>query len=95
MFIGDHPKLKLTDEEKRIFTILFKQADTKNDGIVTGEVAITLFPRAKLSENILGEVRACMLELTMVELTSDRFGQCQIRKTAASCCKKTLQKLYV
>ena len=54
--VGDHPTLNLTAEEKRLFGVLFKQADTKGDGIVTGEVAITLFPKAKLSENILGEV---------------------------------------
>lgn len=46
----------LTREEERLFDILFKQADTKGDGIVTGEVAITLFFKTKLSENILGEV---------------------------------------
>lgn len=48
----------LTAEEKRLFAILFKQADTKGDGIVTGEVAITLFFKTKLSENTLGEVRS-------------------------------------
>jgi hypothetical protein len=54
--IGALPKLNLTDEERRIFNLLFKQADTKNDGIVTGEVAVTLFPRTKIPENTLGEV---------------------------------------
>jgi epidermal growth factor receptor substrate 15 len=57
---GDHPKLNLTAEEKRIFGALFKQADTKDGGVVTGEVAIALFPRAKLPEEILGQV--CCLD---------------------------------
>ncbi|KAF2432148.1 hypothetical protein EJ08DRAFT_695603 [Tothia fuscella] len=55
---GDHPKLNLTSEEKKIFGILFKQADTKDDGIVTGEAAINLFPRAKLPEAELGTIWA-------------------------------------
>jgi len=56
VFTGDHPSLNLTPEEKSLFGRLYKQADTKGDGIVTGEVAISLFPKAKLSENTLGEV---------------------------------------
>jgi epidermal growth factor receptor substrate 15 len=55
---GDHPNLNLTSEEKQLFGRLFKQADTKGDGIVTGEVAVSLFPKAKLSENTLGEIWA-------------------------------------
>jgi epidermal growth factor receptor substrate 15 len=54
--LGDHPNLNLTPEEKQLFGRLYKQADTKGDGIVTGEVAVSLFPKAKLSENTLGEV---------------------------------------
>jgi epidermal growth factor receptor substrate 15 len=56
--IGDHPNLNLTPEEKQLFARLYKQADTKGDGIVTGEVAVSLFPKAKLSENTLGEIWA-------------------------------------
>ncbi|KIV98998.1 uncharacterized protein PV09_09278 [Verruconis gallopava] len=56
--IGDHPSLNLTPEEKQLFGRLFKQADTKGDGIVTGEVAVSLFPKAKLSETTLGEIWA-------------------------------------
>ena len=56
--IGDHPNLNLTSEEKTLFGRLYKQADTKGDGIVTGEVAISLFPKSRLSENVLGEVRS-------------------------------------
>lgn len=56
--IGDHPNLNLTPEEKPLFARLFKLADTKGDGIVAGEVAISLFPKAKLSENTLGEIWA-------------------------------------
>jgi epidermal growth factor receptor substrate 15 len=55
-YLGDHPNLNLTPEEKQLFGRLYKQADTKGDGIVTGEVAVSLFPKAKLSENTLGEV---------------------------------------
>ena len=55
---GDHPNLNLTPEEKQLFGRLYKQADTKGDGIVTGEVAVSLFPKAKLSENTLGEIWA-------------------------------------
>jgi hypothetical protein len=90
---GALPKLNLTDEERRIFNLLFKQADTKNDGIVTGEVAVTLFPRTKIPENTLGEVWHTRTPLDLdLELTADRYGQWQTSRTVASCWGKTLQR---
>jgi epidermal growth factor receptor substrate 15 len=56
------PKLNLTEEERRVYNLLFKQADTKNDGIVTGDVAIPLFARTKIPEHTLGEVSGIVRE---------------------------------
>jgi hypothetical protein len=56
------PKLNLTEEERRVYNLLFKQADTKNDGIVTGDVAIPLFARTKIPEHTLGEVSGAVPE---------------------------------
>ncbi|TID20223.1 hypothetical protein E6O75_ATG07683 [Venturia nashicola] len=65
----------LTREEERLFDILFKQADTKGDGIVTGEVAITLFFKTKLSENILGEIWAMADTENRGFLLKDEFSK--------------------
>ncbi|KAF2146149.1 uncharacterized protein K452DRAFT_294753 [Aplosporella prunicola CBS 121167] len=48
--------LNLTPEEKRIFGELFRQADTEQMGVVTGEVAVKFFERTKLPPAVLGEI---------------------------------------
>ncbi|KKY22535.1 putative uba ts-n domain containing protein [Diplodia seriata] len=48
--------LNLTPEEKRVFGELFRQADTEQMGVVTGEVAVKFFERTKLPPQILGEI---------------------------------------
>jgi len=50
------PNLNLTPEEKRVYGQLFRQADTDNVGVVTGEVAVKFFERTKLESRILGEI---------------------------------------
>jgi epidermal growth factor receptor substrate 15 len=46
----------LTPEEKRVYGQLFRQADTGNAGIITGEVAFEFFKKTRLDFRILGEV---------------------------------------
>lgn len=58
--VEDTP-LNLTPEEKRVFGELFRQADTEQMGVVTGEVAVKFFERTKLPPQILGEVRAASI----------------------------------
>ncbi len=53
------PSLNLTPEEKRVFGQLFRQADSENIGVVTGEVAVKFFEKTRLEPRILGEV--CLL----------------------------------
>ena len=48
--------LNLTPEEKRVFGQLFRQADTENIGVVTGEVAVKFFEKTRLEPAVLGEV---------------------------------------
>ncbi|KAH7058928.1 hypothetical protein B0J12DRAFT_378350 [Macrophomina phaseolina] len=48
--------LNLTPEEKRVFGELFRQADTEQMGVVTGEVAVKFFERTKLPPQVLGEI---------------------------------------
>jgi hypothetical protein len=50
------PSLNLTPDEKRVFGHLFRQADTENIGVVTGEVAVKFFEKTRLEPRILGEV---------------------------------------
>ncbi|KAL3427570.1 UBA/TS-N domain-containing protein [Phlyctema vagabunda] len=50
------PSLNLTAEEKRVFGQLFRQADTENIGVVTGEVAVKFFEKTRLEPRILGEI---------------------------------------
>jgi epidermal growth factor receptor substrate 15 len=50
-------KQNYTPDELRFFGQLFKQCDTEGAGIVTGEAAVKLFQRTRLSEQVLGEVR--------------------------------------
>jgi hypothetical protein len=50
------PNLNLTPEEKRVYGQLFRQADSDNVGVVTGEVAVKFFEKTRLDSRILGEV---------------------------------------
>ncbi|ESZ94137.1 hypothetical protein SBOR_5491 [Sclerotinia borealis F-4128] len=50
------PTLNLSPEEKRVFGQLFRQADTENIGVVTGEVAVKFFEKTRLEPRILGEI---------------------------------------
>ncbi|PBP28053.1 putative UBA/TS-N domain containing protein [Diplocarpon rosae] len=52
----DAPSLNLTPEEKRVFGQLFRQADSENIGVVTGEVAVKFFEKTRLEPRILGEI---------------------------------------
>lgn len=49
--------LNLSPEEKRVFGQLFRQADSDNVGVVTGEVAVRFFDKTRLDSKTLGEVR--------------------------------------
>ncbi|KAI6783375.1 putative calcium-binding protein [Emericellopsis cladophorae] len=48
--------LNLTPDEKRLYGQLFRQADTGNAGVVTGEVAVKFFEKTRLDSRILGEI---------------------------------------
>ncbi|KAK4038143.1 tubulin alpha chain [Parachaetomium inaequale] len=50
------PNLNLTPEEKRVYGQLFRQADTDNVGVVTGEVAVKFFEKTRLDSRVLGEI---------------------------------------
>ena len=55
VFLGA-PNLNLTPEEKRVYGQLFRQADTDNVGVVTGEIAVKFFEKTRLDSRVLGEV---------------------------------------
>jgi epidermal growth factor receptor substrate 15 len=50
------PNLNLTPDEKRVYGQLFRQADTDNVGVVTGDIAVKFFEKTRLDSRILGEV---------------------------------------
>ncbi|KFY61316.1 hypothetical protein V497_02996 [Pseudogymnoascus sp. VKM F-4516 (FW-969)] len=50
------PNLNLTPEEVRVFGQLFREADSENIGVVTGEVAVTFFERTRLDPQVLGVI---------------------------------------
>ncbi|KAH9898721.1 hypothetical protein F4778DRAFT_742734 [Xylariomycetidae sp. FL2044] len=50
------PNLNLTPEEKRVYGQLFRQADTDNVGVVTGDVAVKFFEKTRLDSRVLGEI---------------------------------------
>lgn len=56
LFFTALPNLNLTPDEKRVYGQLFKQADTENVGVVTGEIAVKFFEKTRLDSRILGEV---------------------------------------
>jgi epidermal growth factor receptor substrate 15 len=53
---GERSQLTLSQEEKRLYGQLFKQGDPEGLGIVTGEVARTMFEKSGLAPNVLGEI---------------------------------------
>jgi hypothetical protein len=56
---ADYPaarNLNLTPEEKRVYSRLFRQADSDSVGVVTGDVAAKFFDKTRLDSSILGEV---------------------------------------
>ncbi|KAI0542068.1 hypothetical protein GGR58DRAFT_453873 [Xylaria digitata] len=55
-FGGAAPNLNLSPEEKRVYGLLFRQADTDNVGVVTGEVAVQFFEKTRLDSRVLGEI---------------------------------------
>lgn len=48
--------MNLSPEEKRVYGLVFHQADTESVGVVTGEVAVQFFEKTRLDSRILGEV---------------------------------------
>ena len=53
----DQPNLNLSPEERRLFGLVFKAADSEGIGVVTGDVALKFFPgKTKLPSEVLGEV---------------------------------------
>ncbi|KAK7203430.1 hypothetical protein BZA70DRAFT_79921 [Myxozyma melibiosi] len=50
------PRLSLTAEERSMYGQLFKSLDTESIGVVTGEVARSLFERSGLSPMVLGRI---------------------------------------
>ncbi|KAK9383511.1 uncharacterized protein V2V93DRAFT_341278 [Kockiozyma suomiensis] len=50
------PRLSLTAEERSLYGQLFKSLDTESIGIVTGEVARSLFERSGLTPLVLGRI---------------------------------------
>jgi len=54
--IAGAPNLNLSPDEKRVYGQLFRQADTDNVGVVTGEIAVKFFEKTRLDSRILGEV---------------------------------------
>lgn len=51
-----HPDLHLTDEERRVYGQLLKEADPDGFGAVSGDVAIGFFERTRLPPDVLGQV---------------------------------------
>ncbi|KAK9323877.1 hypothetical protein V1517DRAFT_319157 [Lipomyces orientalis] len=54
--VAPPPRLTLTPEERTIYGQLFKSLDSESLGVVTGEVARTLFERSGLSPLVLGRI---------------------------------------
>lgn len=87
MLGSDAPNLNLTSEEKRVYGQLFRQADTDNVGVVTGEIAVKFFDKTRLDSRILGEV--CRPVPTIYKLlwltgSLDRSGRLLIRRIGDS-----------
>ena len=74
--------MNLTPEEKRVFGQLFRQADTENIGVVTGEVAVKFFEKTRLEPRVLGEVCPTFSpnERGMRLILLYRYGKLQIRR---------------
>lgn len=46
----------MSPEERRLYVRLFREADTADLGVITGEAAVKFFKNTKLPALILGEV---------------------------------------
>ncbi|RYO79177.1 hypothetical protein DL766_008338 [Monosporascus sp. MC13-8B] len=71
---GAASNLNLTPEEKRAYGQLFRQADTDNVGVVTGEVAVKFFEKTKLDSRVLGEIWQIADKENRGFLTPSGFG---------------------
>lgn len=78
--------LNLTPDEKRLYGQLFRQADTGNAGVVTGEVAVKFFEKTGLDSRVLGEVGQCILPSFKANVANEsrRSGRSRTRRTAGS-----------
>ncbi|KAL1837513.1 hypothetical protein VTJ49DRAFT_3680 [Mycothermus thermophilus] len=68
------PNLNLTPEEKRVYGQLFRQADSDNVGVVTGDVAVKFFEKTRLDSRILGEIWQIADQENRGFLTPSGFG---------------------
>lgn len=50
-------KLNFTPDERALFGRLFRECDPEGSTVVTGEAAVRMFQRSRLSEQVLSEVR--------------------------------------
>ena len=73
VFLGA-PNLNLTPEEKRVYGQLFRQADTDNVGVVTGEIAVKFFEKTRLDSRVLGEVSLQRHTRSTWEMLSEGTG---------------------
>lgn len=85
------PSLNLTAEEKRVFGQLFREADSENIGVVTGEVAVKFFEKTRLEPRILGEVCSPVIQwlpapwtttqrVVLIHLFNSRYGRLRIKR---------------
>lgn len=89
-----------------MFGQLFRQADTENIGVVTGEVAVKFFEKTRLEPRILGEVsllgrpfearrfESGLLWGAPADGLEYRFGRLQTRKTAVFLLQLALASFY-
>lgn len=68
------PNLNLTAEERRVFGQLFREADTENIGVITGEGAVNFFQKTRLPPRILGEIWQLADKENVGFLTPASFG---------------------
>jgi hypothetical protein len=68
------PNLNLNPEEKRVYGQLFRQADTANMGVVTGEIAVKFFEKTRLDSRVLGEVSLPLAVETQPHSDCGRLG---------------------
>jgi isopentenyl diphosphate isomerase/L-lactate dehydrogenase-like FMN-dependent dehydrogenase len=57
-----------------VFGQLFREADSENIGVVTGEVAVTFFEKTRLDPRVLGEVSFISLEMSLFYKPDGQFA---------------------